>query len=135
MTTFKVPSSICKELDKLAMKFLWSSRSKSGKYMALKSWDDICKTKGEGGLGFHRFSDINLALLAKLAWSIASEEETLWCRILRTKYLRGQSFFHYEIEFGVSNVWRGILSTRQWIMKGVYFQVGDGASIDVWSDP
>lgn len=84
---------------------------------------------------FKRFSDINTALLAKLAWKIASEEESMWTQILASKYLRGQSFFQHQLKPGDSNVWKGIVSARSWIRKGACFQVGDGCNINVWHDP
>lgn len=42
-----------------------------------------------GVLGIRLFHEFNTALLAKLAWKIASGEQSLWCNILRTKYLVG----------------------------------------------
>lgn len=75
METFKFPITMCKKLDKLVKKFWWSSKREGKSYMALKSWDDICKPKVLGGLDFRHFSDFNLASLAKLAWKIASEKD------------------------------------------------------------
>lgn len=45
------------------------------RYMAFKAWDKICKSKRLGGLGFRRFEDINMSLLAKMAERIASESD------------------------------------------------------------
>lgn len=58
--------------------------------MAFKSWRDICKPKDAGGLGFRKFNEFNLALLAKLAWKMANGEEALWTKVLKAKYLRGK---------------------------------------------
>lgn len=117
MSMFRVPTTLCKDLDRLVKRFWWSADSKGGRYLALKSWDDICKPKDAGGLGFQKFSDINWALLAKLAWKVAIEEDSLWMNILRKKYLRGHSFFHYATKPGDLSVWKGIVGARQWIMK------------------
>lgn len=59
----------------------------------MKVWIDICRPKNDGELGFKLFYDINLALLSKLAWKIDEGNDTLWTNLLRTKYLKGQSFF------------------------------------------
>lgn len=103
--------------------------------MALKSWDDICKPKAKRGFGFRRFADINMALLAKLAWKIALEEDSWWTHILSSKYLRGNSFFQHNLNPGASNVWKGIVGARQWLFKGACFQMGDGCNINIWHDP
>lgn len=59
----------------------------------MKAWSDICQPKKEGGIGFCHFKDINVAFLSKLGWKIARENDSLWCRLLRAKYLMGRSFF------------------------------------------
>lgn len=73
-------------------------------------------------------------MLAKMAWKLASESNALWSQVRRTKYLIGQSFFQHVLKPGASFVWRGLLSARQWILKGAYFQLADGSNINVWSD-
>lgn len=72
MTTFEVPSEVCKEHDSLVRKFWWGSKPESKDYLALKARKDICKPKALGGLGFRLFKDINMNLLAKLPWKLAS---------------------------------------------------------------
>lgn len=65
---------------------------------------------------------------------MASEDDTLWTHILRTKYLMYHFFFffQYVIKPRAFSVWRGII--RQWILKGACSQVGDGSNINIWSD-
>lgn len=103
--------------------------------MALKAWDEVCQPKEQGGLGFKRFNDINMALLSKLAWHMARDKDHLWVRLLRSKYLRGQSFFRHKVKKDASSVWRGIVSARNWIRKGACIQIGNGLMTDVWLNP
>lgn len=49
MSTFKLPSGVCNDLDRALKRFWWSSKQKSGRYLALKKWDDIYKPKEQGG--------------------------------------------------------------------------------------
>ncbi|KAH7515208.1 hypothetical protein FEM48_Zijuj10G0002700 [Ziziphus jujuba var. spinosa] len=77
MTTHLLPTGICDDLDALVRKFWWKSNPKTSGYLALKAWKDICKPKDLGGLGFRRFKDINLSLLAKLGWKLANREDCL----------------------------------------------------------
>lgn len=91
MSTFKVPIGICKKMDR-------GSRLGSKGYLALKAWGALCKTKESGGLGFRKFEEINLALLSKLAWRMAREDDSLWARTLRARYLKGKTFFELNIK-------------------------------------
>ena len=61
-------------------------KEKEGKFLALKSWDKHCVPKAASGLGFRKFKDINNALLAKLAWMVASKQDSLCMQILLAKY-------------------------------------------------
>lgn len=65
MSTNLLPSGICKDLDGLVHKFWWESNPKAWGYLALEAWKDIYKPKVLGGIGFRRFKDMNLALIAR----------------------------------------------------------------------
>nr|XP_024930509.2 uncharacterized mitochondrial protein AtMg00310-like [Ziziphus jujuba var. spinosa] len=135
MATFHLPLDLCEDLDGLVRRFWWESKSKATGYLALKSLNDICKPKELGGLGFRKFKDLNVALLAKLNWKLASGEECLWTRLMKVKYLKNDSFFSYKLKKGTSWVWKGIIKSRDALRTGACFRVGDGSSIDLWKDP
>lgn len=132
MSTFRIPRKVCKEMDSAIKRFWWSSNNKSGCYLALKAWGDICQPKDQGGLDFRLFNDYNLALLSKLAWKMGSGEEALWSRMLRSKYLKGHTFFEHKIPRGASKVWRSIIEARQLILKGACFKIGNGFGVQPW---
>lgn len=68
MLTFRIPKSVCLDLDSIARRFWWGAKKATVSYLVLKSWDKLCKPKDNGGLGFSKFWDINTALLAKIGW-------------------------------------------------------------------
>lgn len=47
-------------------KFWWEAKPNSQGFVALKVWNDVCKLKDLGGLGFCHFHDMNMALISKL---------------------------------------------------------------------
>lgn len=92
MSTFRVSNGICDEFDSLERQFWWQSKP-GGLAVALKVWDEFCKPKQHGGLGFRKFKDINLALLEKLGWKLANGEYSLWMWLFRAKYMNNGNFF------------------------------------------
>lgn len=65
MSTFHIPKKVCKAMDTIVQKFWWSG-SNSNRFLAMKSWSGLCRLKEMGGLGFKKFGQMNIALLAKL---------------------------------------------------------------------
>ena len=53
--------------------------------MAWLSWDKFCFPKAEGGLGFKKLKEFNLALLAKQGWQLQHRHDTLMYRVLKAK--------------------------------------------------
>uniref|UniRef100_A0A803Q6R3 Reverse transcriptase domain-containing protein n=1 Tax=Cannabis sativa TaxID=3483 RepID=A0A803Q6R3_CANSA len=137
MSTIKIPVSICSELDSILARFWWKGSSQQGeRYHAWKSWADCCQPKRNGGLGFRKFKDVNMALLAKMAWYLLEGENSskAWVNILTTKYCKVQDFWSVEANQNDSKVWRGILMNRDLCVKNTGFLVGDG-KIDIWTKP
>ena len=73
MSTFSIPKKVCDNLDSLSRRFWWNPKKSEGHFLAWRAWDKLCYPKSRGGLGFKKAKDFNNALLAKLAWMIASK--------------------------------------------------------------
>ncbi|KAL6337749.1 hypothetical protein AAG906_037343 [Vitis piasezkii] len=61
-----------------ALYFLGSDGTREGKKDHLISWDLVCKSKVEGGLGFGKVSLKSRALLGKWLWRFPKENFALW---------------------------------------------------------
>lgn len=64
MNCFMLPKTFCDELHQLMAQFWWGNGSEDRK-IHWRSWEKMCKPKGEGGLGFHDFYAFNMVVLAK----------------------------------------------------------------------
>uniref|UniRef100_A0A803P2H6 Reverse transcriptase n=1 Tax=Cannabis sativa TaxID=3483 RepID=A0A803P2H6_CANSA len=133
----RLPVSLCKELDSIVARFWWKGcNSDLGpcRYLALKSWSHLCQPLRNGGLGFRRFKDINMALVAKLAWNILVQSDRPWVKALSAKYCSKFEFWEVEKKNSDSFLWKSILSARDLCVSGAGVLVGGGNS-DIWTRP
>ena len=87
-------------------------------------------------MGFRLFKDINTALLSKLGWLIASGYRSLWADLFRFKYLKfDETLFSHKVRGGASMVWKSIISSREALVQGACFKLGDGLTVNPWRDP
>uniref|UniRef100_A0A803PWZ9 Reverse transcriptase domain-containing protein n=1 Tax=Cannabis sativa TaxID=3483 RepID=A0A803PWZ9_CANSA len=137
MSSFLLPKGLCRELDQAIRKFWWTGGGDKDRYLALVEWDALCLPMDRGGLNFKKFEDINLALLAKLGWKLASGDTSLWCTIFKEKYWgrSGHSFWTALLPGNASFGARGILATRDLIRKESCFIIANGNSVDLWNSP
>lgn len=64
MSVFKIPSTLCHEIQSLVARFWWGGSNSSRKIHWMQ-WKRLCKPKAEGGLGFRDVGPFNQAILAK----------------------------------------------------------------------
>jgi len=85
LSIFKAPESIYKNIISIQRRFLWGW-GKEKRPIQWVSWEDVCKSKEDGGLGIRDIRKFNLALLAKWRWRLVSNEEGRWKDLLASKY-------------------------------------------------
>ena len=128
------PKSICKKIDSTLRGFWWGNSS--GKtHMCLKSWKTICQPKSYGGFGLRRSLDTNHALISKLGWSLAVNEDKTWVSLLKPKYLNGVPFMQVISSTNSSWLWQGILKSRPLLSKGLCTKIGNGHHTTIWDTP
>ena len=64
MSCFLIPKGLCEEIKGMIRKFWWGQRQEESKIVWV-SWEKMCKSKSNGGMGFRNLQDFNLAMLAK----------------------------------------------------------------------
>ena len=92
MSCFKLPVDLCKEIEMQIRKFWWGERGGQRK-IHWKSWEILCKSKSEGGMGFKDLVRFNEAMLAKQIWRLQTEKESLLFKVFSTKYFPSGSVF------------------------------------------
>ena len=127
------PKTVTKKLTSLTAQFWWSSGGNTRR-LHWKSWDKVCHSKEEGGLGFKDLTDFNTAMLGKQLWRLIEKSHTLFSRVFKGRYFRNASPLEPICSYSPSYGWRSIVSARSLVSKGLIKRVGSGSSISVWND-
>ncbi|CAL8115937.1 unnamed protein product [Prunus armeniaca] len=110
MQTAMLPASVWSKLDQLNKNFLWGHAFDKVK-VHLVNWEIVCKSKCDGGLGVKKATWMNQALLAKFGWRLLHNDQGLWAKVLKAKYLKNCDMLSVnEHKFrNCSSSWRGVL--------------------------
>ena len=133
MSCFKLPRGLCEHLNMLIRKFWWGSKEGKRKPHWV-SWKTMTQPKGMGGLGFKDIEIFNLALLAKQAWRLLQNQESLSARILKSVYYPNTSIMHAPLGSHPSQIWRAAVEGRDVLKQGLIRRIGNGETTDIWAD-
>jgi hypothetical protein len=93
----------------------------------------MVKPKHLGGLGFRDMEMFNLALLAKQAWRVIQDPNSLSARILKGVYFPSGDFLDADLGSSPSRIWRSIFEGREVLKRGSIRRIEDGESTEIWS--
>lgn len=110
MSCFKLPMSLCHDIEVMIKKFFWGQCGKRRK-IHWKKWETLCLSKSEGGLNFKELCKFNEAMLAKHVWRLIHDKESLFYRVFKVKFFPLGDIFLAQVKSG-SYAWRSILSAR-----------------------
>jgi ribonuclease HI len=133
MSSFLIPRSISTSLDRIFKNFWWGFPIHKSRNLSLKSWNSICSPKDEGGLGFRKMHDFNLALIAKLGWKLLSNSDCLWVNQLQRKYIKYGDFLSAPATHSSSWLWKGIQRIKPFISAGACLRASRFSSSPVWT--
>ncbi|XP_004301407.1 PREDICTED: putative ribonuclease H protein At1g65750-like [Fragaria vesca subsp. vesca] len=133
MHCFKFPATMCKEIDAASAKFWWGQKKEKRK-IYWKSWEFLGLPKSEGGLGFRKLAEFNIALLAKQVWRLHTEPNTLWAKMIKGIYYPHMDILQAGKGYRASWAWSSLLEGKALVVEGARWLVGIGNSIDIWSD-
>ncbi|XP_022003106.1 uncharacterized protein LOC110900527 [Helianthus annuus] len=132
-SVFIILARVVKDLEKRIRRFLWNAGS-DGRIRAMVAWEAVCLPKNEGGLGIRSISDVNKSLMANHIWSIITNRDSIWVRLIHDYKLKGRNFWEIPCRGSMSWGWRKILSIRHTIRPHIWSSVQSGAQTNVWSD-
>jgi hypothetical protein len=99
------------------------------------SWELLSKPKREGGLGFRDLYGFNVAMLARQAWRMLMNPNSLCARVLKARYFPTTSILEATVVPGISYSWRSIMRGVDLLKEGLIWRIGNGVDVKIWSDP
>lgn len=133
MNCYMLPLNLCHELQKLCAQFFWGSTEDKRK-IHWRSWDRMCLSKEEGGMGFKNLHAYNLAMLAKQGWRLVTNPNSLIARLYKAVYFPDGTFLNAAMGDAPSFSWRSIVNARHILQAGLMWKVGTGSTIRIWED-
>jgi hypothetical protein len=91
------------------------------------NWAKVCQPKDQGGLGIINTKIMNIALMMKWFWCLFMDnpENTLWHRIIRTKYPGVGGIFSVK-PHGESPFWHSLHKIKDFFSRwGARFSLGN----------
>ena len=114
-------------------RFFWGQRGDNRKVHWVK-WQDLCKPKAQGAMGFKNLSLFNDALLAKHTWRLLHDTSFLFYCVFKAKFFPNSSVMEAKIPANASHAWRSIMQGRDVIKRGSRWRIGSGTSVHIWGD-
>ena len=131
MGCFKIPLGLCYDIEAMVKKKFWGQRGDKRKIHWIK-WSELTKSKLDGGMGFRDLALFNDLLLAKQAWRLINNKDTLFYKIFKARFFPHCSFMEAKESTTRSYAWKSILKGREVIKMGSRFRVGNGKNIKIW---
>ena len=133
MGCFKILLGLCHEIETIIKKFWWGQRGEKRKIHWLK-WEELTKSKLEGGMGFRDIAMFNDSLLAKQAWKLLKNPDSLLHKVFKARFFPNCTFMEAKCLSSGSHAWRSILHGREVLLKGCQWRIGNGKAVSIRQD-
>ncbi|XP_019099588.1 PREDICTED: uncharacterized protein LOC109132435 [Camelina sativa] len=133
MSCFRLSKHLYRKLTSAMRDFRWNS-CQGNRKISWVAWSEMCKSKADGGLGFKDLGDFNQALLAKQAWRILNNPESLVSRFYKSRYFRKSTIMECGSGSRPYYAWRSILHGHNLLKQGLMKMIGNGMDTFVWKE-
>ena len=118
------PKSIMDQFSKLIRDFLWKGGKGNQRKFHLVKWDNVKLPLADGGLQIRDPRLANLALGGKILWKLHLDNKHPVSRILKLKYMKGESLrSHQEINYQNGTVTGNLCKRSHDFFKNSLFRI------------
>ncbi|XP_012859003.1 PREDICTED: uncharacterized protein LOC105978134 [Erythranthe guttata] len=132
MSCFMLPWGLLSDLEAAIKRFWWGNGA--SKKIAWMTWEKMCQSKRDGGMGFRDLRCFNLAMLSKQLWRVLTIPSSLLTQILKARYFPSSDIFRATLGTRPSATWRSLLKARPGFEKGLRRKIGNGLDTSIWGD-
>ena len=86
----------------------------------------MTQPKSMGGLSFKDFELFNMAMLARQAWRLLQNPDSLSARILKSIYYPDTTILEAVLGNHPSQIWRAMIEGRDTLKLGLIKRIGNG---------
>jgi hypothetical protein len=125
MGVFKLPASVCDDLNRIIHNYWWGSANSKRKTHWV-GWPKLLRSKMQGGMGFTDMRFFYKALLARQAWRLLVFPDSLCAQVLRARYNPNGELMDTVFMGNPSSTWTTIGHGVELLKKGLIWRVGNG---------
>ncbi|KAF3785923.1 putative ribonuclease H protein [Nymphaea thermarum] len=126
----EIPASTCKQLNKMAVDFLWGDMADCKSFHRIK-WSTLCLPKLEGGVGLRDIKETNMANMALLVYRV-SQQASPWSFLVKGRYCERKGLLDNNSRGKrVSTAWRRALQSWSKIKEHVTWKIGNGSLVNL----
>uniref|UniRef100_A0A803NBH7 Uncharacterized protein n=1 Tax=Chenopodium quinoa TaxID=63459 RepID=A0A803NBH7_CHEQI len=114
---FILPRKVLEGVMAVCRNYIWDGKAVYSRAPPI-SWDIICRSKREGGLGVQDCITWNIAAMGKYVWDIENKNDSLWLRWVNHHYIKGRNWKRLGCPAHASWQWKQIWKVKEKIKHG-----------------
>lgn len=131
LSVIKPPTSVLRRIESIFANFLWGATEEGHKHHWI-SWQSLCSTLEEGGIGISSLAEVCAAARLKLLWMLHTKHN-LWTNYFKCRYFKEASVSQVHLSRASSSQWKSLYNYRDLFIASSRWIVGQG-NLSFWYD-
>jgi hypothetical protein len=125
MSTILFSKNLIERITAIIRKFWWAGVQEDNPTspIVFRSWEDICQSKENGGLGIRDLYTVNRSLIIHAAYNIATNKNPFLTSVLKAKYFHNSSFWTTNNSGPRSTFWSSVMQVKKDLSDNTVFHM------------